>query len=676
MLYLLISIIFIILQIILIGVFIGLAYKNNSFISKSTSGYIIPVALLAIGIISLGYVYQNKTYSLEGFGTCIEYTAGLFIYSVKTEHIKELIDDSIPYAISYYVIFIMAIFTSTTSILGIVKNTIINFKRVSLRKFTGTDIIVGYGPKALEYAKNTKNSILWIYKPIKQNKEFLLKELYYNKIPYVLDSLTPRAIKSFIWNKKKEYNFIFFKESESLQYSELATIFRSIKFKKNRKIKVYFEGDKNEVSYINEQIASAENDFQCLMFCFDVYEKMARRFNWESSLVEYLPKGFLLSDGTVANDKTINVVILGYGNVNSAIFRSLVINQQFATYKEDYYESKKINYYIYDINEENFNDFTINRLEEEYFCKDNRKSFAKMEKLCNLQYSKGNAISKQTQEEIKNLVNKENAFTFFFVGFAEDLINISYSERLMHNYGKEKIHVFCNVDYVCNASRVDTTLINIYGLKQQIFSHEWIIHDQILELAIKRDKGYQLKSSNFINLKNWKELSGIKKLSNIYSALSLKFKLNLMGLDIATDKDKKISEEEFNKVYYASDKPISNGYEQYFDHNIRCTIGFTEHLRWCAFYYLNGYDVMDHKLCHLKGKDIITKNEKEKFHADLLSYYGLDDLNEYFLKEYQHIRNKIDVEVYQYDFALCDFLMKDILKLKEASFDLSIKRIE
>lgn len=63
MIYLLISIIFIVLEIILIGVFIGLAYKNNSFISKSTSGYIIPVALLSVRIISLEYIYPCQ---LEG----------------------------------------------------------------------------------------------------------------------------------------------------------------------------------------------------------------------------------------------------------------------------------------------------------------------------------------------------------------------------------------------------------------------------------------------------------------------------------------------------------------------------------------------------------------------------------------------------------------------------------
>ncbi len=219
MIFTLISILFTIIEITLVVLFFYVSAKNKSFISKNMSGFIIPVAILSFCIISLGYFYTNQSYGAEGVSKSVEYAASLFVYSIKVEHINGVVFKDVAYTICYIGIVFLSIFTSTTTILGLCKNTIINFFRVSNRKLKGSDIVVGYGTKSLEYVKNTKNSILWIYQPIKTNKDFILKELYVDKVPYVLCSLNKRSIKSFIWRRKKDYNFIFFKEDSALDYN-------------------------------------------------------------------------------------------------------------------------------------------------------------------------------------------------------------------------------------------------------------------------------------------------------------------------------------------------------------------------------------------------------------------------------------------------------------------------
>ncbi|MCM1557193.1 MAG: hypothetical protein NC087_06625 [Anaeroplasma bactoclasticum] len=677
------SIIFILLESGLIITYGYLCFKNRSFISKNMSGFIIPVAILSFCIISLGYASTNHSYGVEGVSKSVEYAASLFVYSIKVEHIKGLVFKDVSYTICYIGIVFLSMFTSTATILGLCKNAIINFFRVSKRKFKGTDIVVGYGPKALEYVRNTKNSILWIHKPIRMNKDFILKELYVDKVPYVLCNLNTRSIKSFIWRRNKDYNFIFFKEDSILDYNTYIEFFKNSKIK-NKNIKVYFEGSKNEISYLNDLLSRVYSDasnMAPILYCFDLYEKLARKFNWEHTIAESLPNGFIKDDGTISKNKKVNVIFLGFGKTNSALFETMVMNNQFATYCEEHYEVKPVHYHLYDLDKESFNNITIRRLEENYYCKNNQDKFAKIEKLCELQYKAENIMSREVQKDLNDIVNEDDAFTMLFVGYSEDLDNIAFSKSLVHLFGNKQMKIFCNVDDAQNVDKIENNKIEVYGLKKNIFSHDGIVDDDLLTLAKLRNDNYNFLSNTLEE--NWAKLSYIKKYSNLYSILSLRFKLNLMGLTLTNTFD--VACEEPYRSIYLNLKPELKEYSNYFNHNLRSTIGFCEHLRWCAFYYLNGYDTLKHTDCYEQkvmkgGKEkltVVTKDEDNKFHAYLLSFYGIDHLHHYLVETFNNVYPTInDVETYQYDYELCDTLLDDLKKLKESKCEYGIEFIK
>lgn len=677
------SIIYAILEISLINIYTYICFKNRTFISRNMSWFIIPIAILSFCIMSLGYVYTYNSYGVEGISISVEYAANLFIYSIKLEHIKGLVFKDYAYTISYIGIVFLSMFTSTATILGLCKNAIVNFFRVSRRKLKGTDIVVGYGPKALEYVINTKNSILWIHKPIKMNKDFILKELYVNKVAHVLCSLNERSIRSFIWRKNKDYNFIFFKDDKVLDYNTYIDCFKKIKLK-NKNTKVYFEGSKNEISYLNDllsKVYSENSEMMPILYCFDLYEKIARRFHWKHTVAEYLPNDFINEDGTIAKDKKINVLFLGFGKTNSALFETMIMNNQFASYCENHYEAHLIHYYLYDLDEHRFNSLTIRRLEEEYYCKNNQDKFAKMEKLCELQYKSANIMSKEIQENLSNIINEHNAFSMVFVGYSEDLDNIALSKSLVHLYGNKQMKIFCNVDDKENEIKIQNDKIEAYGLKKNIFSHDGIVGDNLLTLAKIRNDNYNALSKMVDG--KWAKLNYIKKYSSLYSILSLRFKLNLMGLTL-TDSFNDTCKEAYERIYLRHKREFSK-YSQYFEHNLRCTIGFCEHLRWCAFYYLNGFDVLQHEKCSEKIVEennqeksiVITKDEDNKYHAYLLSYYGIDHLHHYLVDTFNNVYSTIDdVETYRYDYELCDTLLEDLKKMKDSNCEYGIEYIE
>ncbi len=418
-----------------------------------------------------------------------------------------------------------------------------------------------------------------------------------------------------------------------------------------------------------------------ILYCFDLYEKMARKFNWEHTIAEVLPNGFINDDGTISKDKKMNVIFLGFGKTNSALFETMVMNNQFATYCEDHYEAKMVHYYLYDLNEHSFNNLTIRRLEEDYYCKNNQDKFAKMEKLCELQYKAANIMSKEIQKDIQDIVNEDNAFTILFVGYSEDLDNIAFSKNLVHLYFNKQIKIFCNVDDVKNEDKIENSKIEVYGLKKNIFSHNGIVGDDLLTLAKIRNENYNLLSNTLEE--NWAKLSYIKKYSNLYSILSLRFKLNLMGLTLTNTLDE-ACEKTYRNIYLKL-KPEQKEYTNYFNHNLRCTIAFCEHLRWCAFYYLNGYDALNYTDCYKTKKfennqeesTVIAKDENNKYHAYLLSFYGIDNLHHYLAETFNEVYSTIScVETYRYDYELCDSLLDDLKKLKNTKCEYGIKIIK
>ena len=158
--------------------------------------------------------------------------------------------------------------------------------------------------------------------------------------------------------------------------------------------------------------------------------------------------------------------------------------------------------------------------------------------------------------------------------------------------------------------------------------------------------------------------------NNIYAMLNVRTKLNLLGFDYVekTSNDNKVSKEEFLLSYFEGNIPKvneKNMYEaplDYFAITKRNVLIYQEHLRWSAFFLVNGYSPMPiHKIKVLKENNIYRKDYERKLHSSLISYYSLKDLTEY----YKKICNESNVRFYE---VLEDLYYYDCTTL-EMSYD-------
>jgi hypothetical protein len=176
--------------------------------------------------------------------------------------------------------------------------------------------------------------------------------------------------------------------------------------------------------------------------------------------------------------------------------------------------------------------------------------------------------------------------------------------------------------------------------------------------------------------KNWHtEKSQMQRESSIYCCLSLRSKLNLMGLDYCkkkNDEDKGITEEEYLKIYAADDMPDfktynlkANGkpivyYNLNFQRSRRRNMTIHEHLGWNSFMISKGTipssrdQIENEMIIDDKGNLVHSngKNYELRRHGNLTTFEGL--------VEYRKIvaaRDKTDEikkDVIKYDYQLLD----------------------
>ena len=205
-----------------------------------------------------------------------------------------------------------------------------------------------------------------------------------------------------------------------------------------------------------------------------------------------------------------------------------------------------------------------------------------------------------------------------------------------------------------------------FGFKCESLTHDVIVNDELGLLS-------SLSNEKYMALKKWgtkeefHQLSLIKKLSNIYADVNTRFKLNLLGLDMVKNVSiKGLTRKEFKKYYKGC--AIKN-YEDYFKISDANALAVQEHLRWNAFYLMNGYSTyqLSRFTFDEKANDVRTKNEAKKKHGCLTTYYDLDLVHNRIkevLKEHQ-IDKPIfpDIETYKYDFSLMNSLYDTLTEI-------------
>lgn len=657
------GIIILILELLLIANFIVMSYRNKVVFSKSNFLYFIPVLLLTAAIYVIGQAYQNKTLDFFMIVDSVRYSMKVFTFEVNKTFVQAAIKDNTLFALSFYICTVLGGLTLVSSIIAIIKMTLVNTFRVTKRRLNGADIVLGNDKNAFLYAKANPNTIIWVDSLEKKLSNEEKESLFNNKIAFMYKPFNYKNINSYFASKKEIYHFIIFNETNNIRYTRYIDILTNENIDTDSTVFLHIEAPNEYINFVNNQMSkkAVNSNYKFIASCFNIYELIARNFVLNNTFIDYLNKNSI-ENGILKED--INVFFLGFGKTNYSLFQSCVLNNQFVGLCDDKLCNKLVNYYLYDSDEKTFNKELIARLHFDYYARKIDENIPPLEKICNLEFRKINIKSDMFIDEIESKM-KGNSHNIIFVSFSNGVENASFAEVLEHYFYKKNIHIYYNIDNKYDILPIEfSNKLTPFGFKSNILTHDVIANDSLSRMAMHVNKTYNKISVD--KLVEWEKLPIIEKYSNVYSAINLRFKLQMLGFNYEDVLNKVVSKEEYlvrlfeNKTNEEIDKlRLYDSYDEYFKVNLRTIMAYQEHLRWCVYYYLNNFDQMNSSDFEFKNNKVIIKDLNEKRHGCLTTYYGLDILYNKMLDIYKNNnidKNILDIESYKYDYMVLDNL--------------------
>jgi len=648
-----VTLIVLLLEIFFITIIIIKSCRNKVIISKQNAIWFLPIFVFLYVLYLLCYLESTDEYSVVIIINHIVYTLKTFAFEINTNFLNALFNKNILFTVTFSIAYLMAIFTTISTAFGFVKNYIRNKYRINRLRTKGCDIVIGYNEAAHIYLNKHKDkTIVWLNNDVNPN---LIKDLNNSKIAYIISEINESNLIGFL-KKKVRYNFIAF-NYEQEQYQNLINTFINIQ-SKDYYIFLYLEVKFNEAEVVrNEYLKRKDSDESNLFIrTFSRYELISRKFVSEVTIPYYLPQDFYNENRTIKEYYKINVFFLGFGKVNTSLFTMFCQNNQLVGMDEGTLVNHLVNYYVIDRDPN-----AVNAKRIKYIIDNVNKmesDFIRPEPLCNFEIINWDVNSSEGINKVKRIVNQKNSFNFIIVSYGNDFENAETAIWLQNELNSNNCVIACRLRNI----EINNDKILCFGNEEEIISHEYIVDDELLSFAKEIDAIYsKLNINDYLEYeRHWDTLNQIELYSNLYSAISLKFKLNLMGLGVSKDPNQKSLSFEEVMAIYSKDSNPNPTYEDYFKTTIRNVIAYSEKLRWNAFYIFNGYKPMlkkdvEEKIKENKGT-VIRKDHQAKKHICLTSMRGLEQVHQYLYQTFGKQLNVTieDIETYKYDYMAFD----------------------
>ncbi len=716
-----ISILFLGLELYLFYYLYKKTKKHHKLSIKDTAIY--PVIVVATIIILLfGQFYYNNNDALGSITSSFKDAVGIVALSINVDICRKLISLNtvasmflLSSYIGIYVISCFALISISISLIIISLSNIIRKGKMLFEKCDEIDYILGFNDDSKEYLKNYYNEYI-----NKRNKTS-------HKAYFVIDNSKLDKhdnIKFFLNNYKIPFIAKVYGNKEQIN----KTINELIKSKKNIKIITFFDEDKMNFDFINisinnlkenveyisitnveqerflNNILSSKNSDKALangkIRIINKYDLISHEFIKHHNFAKYLDSNLINPDLTI-NDADINIYVLGFGKVNQAVLRDVLICNQFVE-KNDVLTSKRMNVKIYDSKSKIECFELINGLfkydKKSYKDKDNYLDLPD-DYISHIDIKNNTSIFaddfvKTLFDEINDNCKKRNQINYFLISIDSDLKNSDIAYKLRNNMNHINVngHKAYNTYFIRMKDKSYDVASGIYsfGSNQDVLTYNNVIGNQILKLAKKYHDQYSIYTNDS---KPWENLSSIKRKSNMYSVYSLFFKMAMLkALDnndinniddlkrLINDKykcDKKANRiEDFKSIvdlknidflkFYEVKKNEKNNYE------IRDVLAYIEKEKWNAFELAQGVLPMTKSYCFdqtIKNETITTRSKDELYHLAITSSLGIREYY-YYVSNLKHIYNQnheekitdgySDVIVYDYDNM--DLIFYDINK--------------
>lgn len=696
---------------------VGLIYVLKNFISKARpekiaflrsfrkgKGAIIYVT--AIPLYLIGYLHAGQKFLPALFGSITE-SVQLIVLGYKIANIQGLMQENPLYNFTIYFTFVLVTINAVIFTLSLTHQHIWCFFQSLKAKATRKDklFIFGNNPENISiYRSDDKRSKVIIDNVSPQESE----KLYMHRISFISTDSCEEPV-SDIFKVATKFDRECVVVVNTLDDEKNINICRSIIDKiavaddnvKDRlflNTKIFVFGNPKYKAIYDDIVSGG---FGCIHYV-NKYQKIAMDFIDKYPLTKFMDEkqidydSFLVKDGV-----DINVLFVGFGKTAQQIFLTSVANNQFLTKGASDPELKKVNYYIFDKaeaeNNKNLN-HSYYRYKHECSSLDPKDYLPLPDHPAEEKYFRLDINDPKFYTQIMNVAKgNPNNSNFIVIAFGSDLENIDMAQKLVEKrkeWGIENLVIFVKVR---NWHKEDTMIGDsgcyFFGYeKDVVYNIDKIIGDRIFRMAQMRNEVYELeyaihstpdivvdaeciKKNHDAAYRGWHTAkSQLERESSLYCCLSLRSKLNLMGLDYCekeSDRGVALSESEYMAIYAGNDlpdtskysvtadgKPIVN-YTLDFPVSGRRTMAIHEHLRWNSFMISKG--IIPSSRAQIEGEKTV-KNGKERFtngknyavrrHGNLTTFEGLVEFRK--ILAARDKSSELDKDVIKYDYQLLD----------------------
>lgn len=479
-----------------------------------------------------------------------------------------------------------------------------------------------------------------------------------------------------------------------------------------RRFLQFVESADADVAEDMEIYVFGDGDFESLYFKYEEksrgclhyvneYQQIAIDFIDRFPLTEYMDERHIDFETSLIKKGTdINVALVGFGKTNQQIFLSMVANNQFLTKDEKgNVVNKDVKYHLFDKlytkGNKNLTRGYFN-YKNEFFDASNAVKvdlddylplppFPATEEYLPLNVDDANFCA----DLEASLCFDNQSLNYVIVSLGADYASIELANKIVErlkgrNVGNTRVFVRIHDDAILKGSNVfwnSDVCIPFGSNKGVVYDYSHIVREKFTRMAVMRNFIYDIerdmkhdsvtKEEEKQSQKKWyAKRSVIERESNVYACLSLRGKLQLMGLDCRKAQyydGEGISEEEFFAVYAKGDQPdfvrdvdgnaVAVRYgDLSYKPSLRKYMAEQEHSRWNAFMLTKGFVPSDKdrilKEVNENGEHTNGKDYSARRHGNLTTFDGLVEFRKMVAKRDGVSEQERDV--IKYDYQLMD----------------------
>lgn len=703
--YNLISILLIILMVFIVSRIVIKFVKFNKaerleYIKDFKKGKFAIIYVIAVPLFTMAKLYDGGNFFVSFFSSI---TNAIELIVLKYSIGSNLFFNNWVYAVAMCLLATLVLFNALALTISLLHQVLINF--ITYRKFKKGSgnrcFIIGYNPES-EKIYNSCNENKIIIGSFDKN---VLETLYNKNIVYKNFSDKKRqnswidkefldialstiaegySVKVIVNNQNKNENLEL-----CLKFYEIIGKLKTEKQLQNFDVFVY--GDRE----IEEIYAKFVHSSKGCLHYVNALRLIAMDFIDNYPLTRYMDSNHIDYDTAFVKEGVdINVSLVGFGKVNEQIFLSMVANNQFITSVKGKICPKLVNYHLFDI-KGGYSTFNVNKYfrYKDYFYCDGKVSVDEEEYL-KLPYLPANekfhTVDLNTNDfynQLDTAISKgKNSINYVIVSLGDDYKNIDVANRLtvkIKENGLTNTHIFIKIrdDKVVENCKIllDFDVCKIFGSNMEVsYNYDKIVSENYMKMAVKRNFIYDIEkdalseevsSSVFKQsiIKWYTKFTELERESNVYCCLSIKNKLQMMGLDVARiDSSKRgLSFKEYMDIYAKGDMPVIEEdlggskrikYDLNFKESLRSNMAYQEHSRWNAFMITKGF-IPSKKIDILQKRDSTGKFTNGKdyslyHHGCLTTMEGLIEFRK--LLAERDGEPEVNKDVIKYDYQLLD----------------------